>query len=243
MALKKAYGLIGRHLKHSFSENYFREKFKTESIKGCQYKLYELSRIEEVKTALPKGIKGFNVTIPYKEQIIPFLDKLDPAAERIGAVNTVKCTDDGWIGYNTDVYGFHNALKDLKGRRKPAAAMVLGNGGAAKAILYVLRNQGIKPSVISRKRGYRGYKNLNKEFISKHELIINTTPLGMYPDVEACPLIPYEFITKRHLLFDLIYNPQKTLFLEKGLSQGASVKNGLEMLELQAEKSWEIWNH
>lgn len=243
MADIKEYGLIGKHLKHSFSENYFREKFNNESIKDCRYKLYELSDIQKVRTDLPKAIKGFNVTIPYKELVIPFLDDLDPDARKIGAVNTVKCTNQGWIGYNTDVYGFDLALNNLKGRRKPTAAMVLGNGGAAKAILYVLKNQGIKSSIISRKRGYRGYKNLDKAFISRHELIINTTPLGMYPDVDSCPLIPYEFITKRHLLFDLIYNPQKTLFLERGLSQGASVKNGLQMLELQAEKSWEIWNH
>lgn len=239
----KKYGLIGQHLKHSFSENYFAAKFKKESIIGTQYRLYELAEIEEVKTKLPKNISGFNVTIPYKEQIIPLLDDISIDAKKIGAVNTVKCTSDGWKGYNTDIYGFEESINRLKAKRRPKRAMILGSGGAAKAVRHVLKKQGIGVTTISRKRGYKGYKNLDKTFILRHELIVNTTPLGMYPNSDTSPDIPYNHISNRHLLFDLIYNPQKTLFLKKGHAQGALIKNGLEMLELQAEKSWEIWNH
>jgi len=191
---------------------------------------------------LPQGIQGFNVTMPFKKQIIPFLDQLSSEAKKVGAVNTVRLTPKGWYGYNTDVYGFELSLNHFKGKKAIRRAMVLGNGGAAKAIKFVLKKQGIKSTIISRKRGFRGYKNLDKQIVESHRLIINTTPLGMQPDVGQCPNIPYDYLGKSHLLFDLIYNPQKTLFLKKGMERGASVQNGMEMLRLQAEKSWEIWN-
>jgi shikimate dehydrogenase len=242
MSKKVYYGLIGKTLKHSFSPSYFAEKFKKEGIKNHFYKNYELEKVADFKKKLPKDIRGFNVTMPFKKSIIPFLDKLSPEAKKIQAVNTVKVTSDGLHGYNSDVYGFDTSLGNFIGNKKIDRAMVLGNGGSAKAVHYVLRNKNIPFTIISRKRGYRGYKNLDAEFMKKHRLIINTTPLGSLPQKDTAPEIPYQYLSSRHLLFDLVYNPQKTLFLTRGEEQGAAIINGLEMLHLQAEKSWKIWN-
>lgn len=242
MATPFKYGLIGYPLSHSFSPGYFLKKFKKEKIKNASYKSYPLERIEDLWEILPKNITGFNVTIPYKEQILPYLDGLDPEAKKIKAVNTVSRVNGKWIGSNTDVYGFENSLRTFIGRKKINQAMVLGNGGAAKAIKYVLRKMDIKVNVISRKRGFRGYQNLDPEFLQNNRLIINTTPVGMSPNKAQRPHLPYDFIGRKHLLFDLIYNPKKTLFLKTGQENGAAIKNGLEMLHLQAERSWEIWN-
>jgi len=240
---KVKYGLIGYPLAQSFSPEYFKEKFKTLGLdKTHSYRLFPLKGLERIRTQLPKTIAGFNVTIPYKTQIIPYLDQLQGDAKKIQSVNCVKEVNGKWIGYNTDWYGFQKSLSKGIGKKNISHAMVLGKGGSCLAILYALKNLGIKATIISRKRGYRGYKNLTKEIIQKHRLIINTTPLGMYPKVDHCPMIPYEFLTKSHLLFDLIYNPQKSLFLERGEERGGAILNGLEMLHLQAERSWEIWN-
>ncbi len=238
----RKYGLIGYPLSHSFSPTYFKEKFLKENISNTSYLSYPIADIQQIWNILPSDIQGFNVTIPYKEKIIPFLDALDHTAKKIKAVNTVKKENDRWIGYNTDVYGFKETIQRFIGRRKIKEAMVLGNGGAAKAVIYALKNLNIKVHIISRKRGYRGYKNLDRAFICRNKLIINTTPLGMHPHDKKHPDIPYAFIEQKHLLFDLIYNPKKTLFLKRGEENGAFIKNGLEMLHLQAEKSWEIWN-
>jgi len=241
MVVKYKYGLIGYPLSHSFSPTYFSKKFQKEKIKKTSYLSYPIADLDDLWKKLPSDILGFNVTIPYKEKIIPLLDRLDSSAKSIMAVNTVKSENGLWVGYNTDVYGFEKSIETLIGRKKVTEAMVLGNGGAAKAIIHVLKKRNIKVNIISRKRGYRGYKNLNKEILSKNRLIVNTTPLGMSPNEKTCPEIPYEFIEQKHLLFDLIYNPKKSLFLKRGERNGASIKNGLEMLHLQAERSWEIW--
>ncbi len=236
------FGLIGYPLTQSFSPEFFKNKFQKLNLGNYNYRLFPLSDISKIHKVLPEDIAGFNVTIPYKQQIIPFLHGVEGVAKKIKSVNCVKIVGEQWIGFNTDWYGFQTSLKKMIGKKRIEKAMILGNGGSAKAILYALRNLGIRPTIISRKRGYRGYKNLNKEIMQAHRLIINTTPLGMYPDTDVSPNIPYHFISSSHLLFDLIYNPQKTLFLKKGELQGAAILNGLEMLHLQAERSWEIWN-
>jgi len=242
MATTNKYGLIGYPLSHSFSEDYFTKKFKKEKIPNSVYRLYPLESISDLWETLPHDIKGFNVTLPYKEKVIPYLDVLSKEARKIGAVNTVLHKEGKWFGYNTDAYGFETSLSSMIGKKNIASAMVLGNGGAAKAVKYVLKKKGIRVNTISRKRGYRGYKNLTNAFCIDNRLIINTTPLGMAPYKELAPSIPYGAITDKHLLFDLIYNPKKSLFLKRGEKNGASIKNGLEMLHLQAERSWEIWN-
>jgi shikimate dehydrogenase len=191
------------------------------------------------------NLKGLNVTIPYKEEVIPYLDKLDERALDIGAVNTIKITKNNkLIGYNTDYYGFKKALEPLL-KNKKTSAFILGTGGASKAVKYALKMLGISFKIVSRQTAqeeYLSYKELTKTIIESHKIIINCTPLGTFPEVKLYPNIPYHFITSSHILFDLIYNPSETEFLKKGKKQGAITSNGLKMLELQAEKSWEIWN-
>jgi len=199
--------------------------------------LKEINAFEEIK-----GVQGLNVTIPYKELVIPFLTGLSKEAQEIGAVNTISIDSAERIGYNTDVYGFEHALVPLwDGREKPKSALVLGTGGAAKAVWYVLEKLNISYLKVSRSKGDLLYEDVDQDVISKHQLIINTTPLGMSPHIDQCPAIPYEALTADHILFDLIYNPEVPLFLKQGEARGATIKNGLEMLELQAEKSWSIW--
>lgn len=233
------YGIIGFPLLHSFSARYFNEKFATEKI-DAEYSLYpiaetELDRIKECIAHLD----GMNVTFPYKQTVIPYLDRLDETAEAIGAVNVVYKK----VGYNTDCLGFIESIRPLL-RDYDHKALVLGTGGASKAACYGLRKLGVTPTLVSRhpQEGILGYTELNEGVMKAHTVIVNCTPLGMLPDVDSCPAIPYEFISERHLLFDCVYNPEETLFLRKGKAQGASIRNGMEMLVGQAKAAWRIWN-
>lgn len=239
----KLYGLIGFPLEHSFSKKYFSQKFLAEEIKTL-YENFPLKEIKEFPNLLStQNLSGLNVTIPYKQEVIPFLDKLSQEAAEIGAVNTIQVKDGLLIGNNTDCHGFEQSLLPFL---KPhhTKALVLGTGGASKAVVYVLNKLGIEWKYVSRNQVENGltYDTLNSAIIKEHLLIINTSPLGMYPHMETCPNIDYSAIGKDHLLYDLVYNPEETLFLKKGKEQGATIKNGLEMLYLQAEKAWEIWN-
>ena len=242
--MKKTYGLLGKNIEYSFSRKYFNDRFESEKI-DAHYKNFDLQNIEELKEILRKEkINGMNVTIPYKLEIFSFLDRLSPEAEAIGAVNVVKFEKDGTLtGYNSDYYGFKESLLPLL-KTKPKKALVLGTGGASKATAYALKDLDIEFTFVSRtpREGQLTYANLTQEIIADHLLIINSTPLGTFPKVEACPNIPYQFLTNKHMLFDLIYNPSVTTFLKKGAEQGARILNGERMLVLQAEKSWEIWN-
>lgn len=241
----KKYGLIGYPLSHSFSKKYFTEKFILESINDVVYDIYPLENIIELPGLLKRepSLCGLNVTIPYKEQVISYLDEMSPVVEKIGACNCIKIEDGKLIGHNTDVLGFERSLlKKLKPSH--SAALVLGTGGAAKAVQYVLDKHGISFLQVSRSKSANtiSYEELDNEIISTHLLIINTTPLGMYPNTESAPPIPYEFIGDSHYLFDLVYNPVKTMFLKNGELQGAQTENGSDMLVDQAEGSWAIWN-
>lgn len=246
----REFGLIGYPLEHSFSARYFGQKFAAENISDAVYKLFPLQNISELPEflAINTDLQGFNITIPHKIVILPFLSELSAEAAQAGAVNCVKIkrTDSGYYlkGFNTDVYGFRESLKP---RLKPhhTSALILGTGGAAKAAAMVLRQLGISYSFVSRNPELKNtliYHNLTADVLTEHTIIINTTPAGMYPKVDLFPEIPYNLLTDKHLLFDLIYNPAETLFLRKGKLAGAETLNGLQMLELQAEKSWEIWN-
>jgi len=245
----RRFGLIGYPLGHSFSKAYFTEKFARENITDCIYENFPLSDISEFKGFLNQypDLEGLNVTIPYKEKIIPFLDILDPVAGEVRAVNTVAVIRNGnsrlLEGYNTDVYGFELSLLN---HLKPwhTHALVLGTGGASKAVVWVLKKIGINYRFVSRTRqeGMLTYNDLSRTVLLDHLLIINCTPVGMYPETQQAPPLPYEHLTSRHLLYDLVYNPEKTLFLSYAEKAGAVFCNGLEMLRLQAEKSWEIWN-
>lgn len=242
----RRFGLIGYPLGHSFSRRFFTEKFLREGLSDCIYELFPLQSIGEIPGLLAKypDLEGFNVTIPYKIQILPFLSSLDPAAAAVGAVNTVSVKNGELRGYNTDVWGFEVSLKGFLPETFKGRALVLGSGGASRAVQYALRKMGIGFSVVSRKPGPQrlGYTDLDKAVIQGHSLIIQTTPLGMSPEVDAFPAIPFSLLTNAHYLYDLVYNPEMTIFLQKGKEEGAQVKNGLEMLYLQAEKAWKIWN-
>ena len=244
----RQFGLIGKTLKHSFSKKYFTERFGDEGIEDCQYDLFELSDISEIQNLVDhysSTLAGLNVTIPYKKEIMPYLDELDENAAEIGAVNTIKILGDGRLkGYNTDYLGFINSLQDgwnLSNKK----ALVLGTGGASEAIKKALKDIGIPFQSISRNASKTSisYEDVNNsDWISTHQLIVNTTPLGTYPDVDTKPTLPYDQLTDQHLLFDLVYNPEVTAFLQKGIDKGAKIKNGYTMLVGQAEASWKIWN-
>lgn len=242
----RIFGLIGYPLSHTFSPTYFNEKFFREGIEGCNYQAFPLPNIADLEELFQNtpNLQGLNVTIPYKEAVLPFLDEISEEAKQIGAVNTIRIDKDGKkTGFNTDVYGFETSLKPfLKPHHQKA--LVLGTGGASKAILYVLQKLGITPQLVSRNpsENQLKYEDINEEVMNTHHLIINTTPLGMSPKIHDFPNIPYQFANKKHLFFDLVYNPEKTIFLIKGKLKGAAFKNGMEMLYLQAERSWEIWN-
>ena len=247
----KKYGLIGFPLTHSFSKKYFTEKFEREKIKDAEYELFPLEHIKDLQDMLDMhpDIRGLNVTIPHKVNVLKYLDWIEHDARVAGAVNCIRVIAESPIlasflgevgvsghdfrleGFNTDIYGFETSL-------------VLGDGGAAKAVKCALDNLGINMTVVTRKPTPKGilFKDLKPYHIKRHKLIINTTPLGTAPNFDECPPIPYEALTPGHLLYDLVYNPEKTLFLKKGEEQGAKIKNGYEMLTLQAEKSWDIWN-
>lgn len=244
------YGLIGKTLKHSFSQKYFRIKFEKEGITNCDYELYELENIDRFPDLIKKheNLKGLNVTIPYKQVVMPYLHDVEGKAKEIGAVNTIKIIGkESLIGYNTDYLGFKLSLEQWA--TPPFSqykALVLGTGGASKAIEVALKDLGISYKSVSRtaKGSAITYQHLadNPSLVASHQLIINTTPLGTSPNVDEAPAIPYDHITSKHYLYDLVYNPAETLFLKKGKEQGTKIKNGLEMLEIQAEKAWEIWN-
>ncbi len=245
------YGLIGHPLGHSFSKAYFSEKFEKLGVADSHsYALFDIERIEILKDILAAhaNLRGFNATIPYKQAILPYLHKIDPAAAKIGAVNTVKVLDNGQlIGYNTDYWGFRWSLEKWAAFNevKPQKALILGKGGAAKAVAVALEDLGLKVQYVSRKdtEDTLSYQQLNEAVLTDHLLIVNSTPLGMYPNTEAAPDIPYHLLGPSHLLYDLVYNPLETLFLKKGLAAGAkAVHYGLDMLHGQAEKAWEIWN-
>ena len=243
---KLKFGLVGRDISYSFSRGYFADKFESEKSPNT-YVNFDLQSITELDAIVKNTptLKGLNVTIPYKEEVIPMLDELDKRAQKIGAVNTIRITrSKKLIGYNTDYYGFKNSLKPhLEKHHK--TALILGTGGASKAIAYALKKLKIQFDYVSRseKEGVKFlYSDLTDEIISSYTIIINCTPIGTFPNVNACPNIPYDAITEKHILYDLIYNPEQTKFLSYGHMKGATTINGLEMLSLQAEKSWEIWN-
>ena len=241
----KQLGLIGYPLSHSFSKKYFFDKFVKEQIEGFHYDLFPLSGIYELTNLLNEkpNLVGFNITIPYKEQVIPFLDEMSKSAKAIGAVNTVIIEKGKLKGYNTDVYGFEVSLKKIL-EPYHKHALILGTGGAAKAIQYVFEQLSIEYKYVSRTPNSEqfSYAELDEKIIEKYKIIVNTTPLGMSPNIDQCPMLPYECLTNEHLLYDLTYNPRETLFLKNGKIKGATIKNGLEMLHLQAEKAWDIWN-
>ncbi|MBR9915018.1 MAG: shikimate dehydrogenase [Algicola sp.] len=239
-------GLIGKNISYSFSRTYFNQKFQNEQL-PYTYENFDLEAISELKTIIhdQSDILGFNVTIPYKEQVIPLLDKIDKKAKRIGAVNTITVDKNKQLkGYNTDCYGFKKSIKPLL-EAHHKKALILGTGGASKAIAYVLKKLKIKFEYVSRTPNDVAtftYEELSSKILSKYTVIINCTPVGTFPNVNACPKIPYDGITSKHLLYDLIYNPEETEFLRLGKRQGAKISNGYQMLVYQAEKAWRIWN-
>jgi len=259
---KKIFGLVGYPLSHSFSKKYFIEKFEKENIIDCEYNLYPLENINQFPRLIVDNptILGLNVTIPYKESIIPFLDELDETAKAVGAVNCIKIIPGSenkgsrLIGYNTDVFGFKQSIKPFL-ETQHERALIIGTGGASKAVAYVLKEIGIDCFFVSRNKEEKSrnenqassdkffsYDELNDYIIKTFKLIINTTPIGMYPNINEAPELPYNFITSSHLLYDLIYNPTETEFLKRGKLQGASTVNGLSMLHQQAEEAWRVWN-
>ncbi len=244
----KLYALVGKNISYSFSRGYFTEKFETLQLHDHQYINFDFQCMDEFMPKLKEHtseLKGMNVTIPYKLQIFDYLDEIDEEAKTIGAVNTIKILEDGRLkGYNTDVYGFEKSLIPLL-RPIHKKALILGTGGASKAVAHVLEKLQIAYSFVSRSNTNTkciSYDVLDEAIIGSHLLIINCTPLGTHPNIADCPALPYQFIAENHLLYDLIYNPAETKFLKKGKKNGAVIKNGMEMLEQQAEKAWEIWN-
>nr|MBC7613561.1 shikimate dehydrogenase [Pseudopedobacter sp.] len=260
----KKFGLIGYPLGHSFSEKYFTEKFTREKLTDCIYQLFPIQSLSDLPKLLEneKDLCGLNVTIPHKIGVMFYLDETDEVAKEIDAVNCIKVTHHHsikslfsgelckfnphklkLIGYNTDAYGFEKSLKPLL-KRHHKKALILGNGGAARAVKYVLEKLNIDYKFVSRRaaKGMYDYKDFSKKTMDDYQIIINTTPLGTFPHTNQCADIPYEYLTDKHLLYDLIYNPEESLFLKKGKENGAKIKNGAEMLQLQADKSWEIWN-
>ncbi|MBK8623645.1 MAG: shikimate dehydrogenase [Saprospiraceae bacterium] len=240
------FGVIGYPLGHSFSPDYFAKKFKRENLTEYTYTAFPLTDIQELSEVIKKKhLSGINVTIPFKEKVIPILSEIDDSAKKVGAVNCIKITGDKLIGYNTDVWGFTQSLLPLLPEIENVhpKALILGTGGASKAVAESFRLLQIEFATVS--RGSQGdfyYADLNKNIIQSYDIIVNTTPLGMSPDIGSCPDIPYEYLKKTHFLIDLIYNPKKTVFLTKGLQHHCTIKNGSDMLVYQAEKSWEIWN-
>lgn len=245
----RLFGLIGFPLSHSFSKGYFSHKFQEEEIENCEYENFPLEDISLLPGVLKEhpDLAGLNVTIPYKQQVIPFLNEISPEAAEIGAVNTIRISRSGnetlLKGFNTDVHGFMESLRPLL-KKQHQSALVLGTGGASKAVVFALNKLGLDYKMVSRQKLPDGftYPELSHEIMQQYTVIINTTPLGTFPKVDELPPLPYQFLTSEHLLYDLVYNPAETAFLKQGLQQGCQIKNGLEMLHLQAEKAWSIWN-
>jgi shikimate dehydrogenase len=248
MSAQRQFGLIGKSLQHSFSKTYFEKKFAQEGLQNCSYANYELQNIEAFKPLVlnTTNLEGVNVTIPYKESILPLLDELDQEASEIGAVNCVRIRNGKSKGYNTDAYGFAQSIKPFL-ENTHERALILGTGGASRAVAFALKKIGVETAFVSsdsgkKKPGVYLYTEINERMMEAFKLIVNTTPLGTYPNTESCPSLPYRDFTSLHLAYDLVYNPAETLFLKKARSFGAIGMNGLSMLQLQAEKSWEIWN-
>lgn len=245
----RMYGLIGYPLGHSFSMTYFEQKFRKENIVDTVYRNFPISTIRKFPDLVEEypELCGLNVTIPYKQEVIPYLHQLDETAAEIGAVNTISLVRSGnnllMKGYNTDVTGFTDSLNMLM-KTRPDAALVLGTGGSSKAVIYSLGKMGIEVHRVSRRSSGNAmaYNELDRKVIDKCKLIVNTTPLGMFPEVDTCPDIPYEFIGREHIVFDLVYNPEMTLFMKKSSEKGALACNGMDMLVGQAEAAWKIWN-
>lgn len=243
---KKRFGLLGRNISYSFSKGYFTEKFKKENSEGCTYENFDIQEISAFTELIKSNpnLKGINVTIPYKESVISFLDKLSKKAAQIGAVNTIKITKKGKLkGYNTDYYGFQKSLEPLL-QAHHKKALILGTGGASKGVAFALDELGISYVFVSRNPSENAidYNQINAETFNEYQIIINSTPVGTSPNIDAFPLIPYDFFTQKHIAYDLIYNPEETQFLKKAKEKGAQIKNGLDMLIFQAEKAWSIWN-
>ena len=243
----KVYGLIGNPLGHSFSKQYFTEKFEREQLPGCRFELYPLENIYQLTSLLNSeaDLNGLAVTIPYKEAVIPFLNVVDEVAALIGAVNCIKISAGNLIGYNTDCIGFERSLLPVL-QSQHTKALVLGSGGSSKAVQYVLRKLNIDLLVVTRNKilpkGFIHYDLIDENIMQQYSLIINCSPVGMFPDEDNKPEIPYQYLSKDHLLFDLVYKPAETKFLKEGKSRGSTVKNGYEMLVIQAEENWKIWN-
>ena len=252
----KIYGLVGKKLGHSFSKDYFTEKFRLNNL-NYSYQNIEIQNIEDIIPYIKehKNLKGFNVTVPYKEEIIPFLDDIDITAKEVGAVNTVKIYDDGSLkGFNTDVVGFEKIFEETQRHRDAETqsfnnALILGSGGASKAVQYVLKKKGIPYKIVSRKLGMRNeelgisYDEVNIRGFEPYSIIINATPVGMFPNVDECLELPYSTADEHNVFIDLIYNPEETLFMKKGKAQGAAAYNGMTMLHIQAEAAWNIWRN
>lgn len=241
----RQFGLIGYPLSHSFSKKYFTEKFAEEGISNCNYELYPISSIDQFPQLLKEveGLEGINVTIPYKEEVLPFLHHQSTAVQEIGACNCIKIKDGELTGYNTDALGFRQSFEPYV---KPhhQQALVLGTGGAAKAVVWVLQQMGIGYKYVSRRKAddMLRYEDIDKTVMQQYQVVINTTPLGMQPNVHDKPSLPYQYFTNHHLCYDLVYNPAKTAFLQLAEEHGAAIKNGGDMLVIQAEESWKIWN-
>lgn len=247
--MEKKFGLIGSSVSHSFSKSYFDEKFFREGLRDYHYDLYPLDTVDGLKKLLDENpeLHGLNVTIPYKEQVLKFLSEIDPTAKNIGAVNVIKIQNGKLLGYNTDSDAFYETIEKWFPSIKGAKALILGTGGSSKAVQQALKKLSVPFKIVSREsgKGDYTYESLEKNGapISESQLIINTTPLGMSPNTNQFPPINYELITSQHYVYDLIYNPARTLFIQKAEMHGATVKNGLEMLHIQAEKAWAIWNN
>lgn len=247
--MEKKFGLIGATVSHSFSKSYFDEKFFREGLRDYHYDLYSLPNIDGLKKLLEENpeLAGLNVTIPYKEQVLKFLSNIDSDAQKIGAVNVIKIKDGELLGYNTDSDAFYESLEKWFPALKDPKALILGTGGSAKAVQQALKKLSIQYELVSREesKGQHTYESLEKDGtpISEANLIINTSPLGMSPNTNTCPPIDYDLLTSEHYVYDLIYNPARTLFLQKAEMRNSHIKNGLEMLHIQAEKSWAIWNN
>lgn len=241
----RRFGLLGYPLSHSFSQKYFTDKFVRLGLTDCVYENFSLPDITALSDVLlsKKDLRGFNITIPYKKQVLAFVDEVSPVVKAIGACNCVNIKNGKRVGHNTDVVGFEQSLRPFL-KAHHTRALVLGTGGASAAVVYVLQKMGIAVQYVSRSASDQAiaYEQVDEVLLSSHHLIVNTTPLGMYPNLEDCPPLPYQFLTPLHHLYDLIYNPAETRFLANGKAKGATVQNGQEMLVLQAEESWRIWN-
>ena len=235
------YGLIGENLIHSFSQDFFKKKFENLNLKKYQYQNFEIKNVNEIINIINgNNLKGLNITIPFKSKSLSIVDEIDEHAKNIGSINTLQISKKKIKGYNTDFIGFENSIKPILEKRKNA--LILGNGGSSKAIQYALRKLNINYKIVSRS-GDLNYENLTENDIISNKIIINTTPLGMYPNINDFPKIPYHVLSKEHLAYDLIYNPKETIFLKKAKEMECKIKNGFEMLKIQAEESWKIWNN